>query len=174
MIKLQNSLPNTITVEGRDYLIKTDFKYWLVFDELIRNDVTLQDLAFLFEEEVPNCDFSKELIEFFTNPNSTPNSKGSHETVIDYQEDGEFIYASFLQAYGIDLLETNMHWHKFKALVIGLPKDTIMSEIMGYRGYHKDNRKFEKIQEEQKRVWTLPHETDKEILEELDELFYNA
>lgn len=178
MIKLHKPLPNTITVGGREFLVKTDFRYWLLFYEIIKQGkTTLQDISFLFEEEIPTQDFSKELMDFFSNPNSTPKSSKGGNDVIDYIEDGEYIYSSFMYAYGIDLLEDNLHWHKFKALVIGLPKDAIMSEIMGYRGYKKDNRKFEKVQEEQKRVWSLPKrktEENKEIMEEINELFYNA
>ena len=179
MIKLNKPLPNTITVGGREFLIKTDFRYWLLFYELIKQDeVQLNDLYFLFENDVPSGDFSQELIEFFTNPNSTPKDNGkSEENVIDYLEDGEYIYSSFMYAYNIDLLEKNLHWHQFKALVIGLPNNTIMGQIMGFRGYKKDTRSFEKTQEELKRIWALPKiksKQEKETMEEINKLFYGA
>lgn len=173
MIKLNKPLPTTITVEGREFLVKTDFRYWLMFDEIIKRDkVQLSDLFFLFEDEIPQCDFSQELIDFYTNPNSTPNvNKESNDIVLDYQEDGEFIYASFLQAYGIDLFEVNLHWHKFKALILGLPDDTKMAQIMGMRGWKKDNRSFEKMQAENKKAWSFPKKYDKETLEEIQKAF---
>lgn len=181
MIKLQHSLPNTITVEGREFFVKTDFRYWLEYDEIItsKKSYSLGEIAFLFEGEVPKCDFSEEVFEFYKNPNSTPrNIKGSSgENVIDFQQDGEYIYASFMSAYGIDLLNTNMHWHKFKALVLGLPSNTIMSEIMAKRGWKKDNRKLDKVYAEQKKAWALPRkqvEEDKELIKGINELFYNA
>ena len=181
MIKLHDSLPNTITVGGREFLIKTDFRYWLLFDEIAHNGkVDLAELQFLFVDDMPLCDFKKELEEFYNNPNSTPKSSGGKkEKVIDFLEDGEYIYASFLSAYGIDLFKTNMHWHLFKALVIGLPKGTIMSEIMSIRGWKKDNRKIDKMYEDQKRAWALPldkttREEEDELEEQLDRIFYNA
>lgn len=179
MIKLHKPLPNTITVGGREFLVKTDFRYWLLFYELIKqDDVKLNDLYFLFENDIPNEDFSKELVEFFTNPNSTPKDNGgSGENVIDYIEDGEYIYSSFKYAYGIDLLTDNLHWHQFKALVIGLPNNTIMGQIMGFRGYKKDTRSFDKVQEELKRTWALPKvksKEEKEIMEEINSQFYGA
>lgn len=172
MIKLQGSLPNTIKVEGREFLVKTDFKYWLMVDEILQTrQVRLADLFFIFEGEKPTGDpeaILKAIQDFITNPNSTPHGKKQSERVMDYQQDGEYIYASFLQAYGIDLLETNMHWHKFKALVLGLPKSTIMAEIESIRGYKKDNRKFDKIQQELKEAWRLPDKHEKEKAEEME------
>ncbi len=182
MIKLHDSLPNTITVEGREFLIKTDFRYWLLFDEIVKEygkKIDLSEFRFLFVDDMPLCDFTKELEAFFNNPNSTPKSSGRKQKVIDFQEDGEYIYASFMSAYGIDLFKVNMHWHLFKALVIGLPKGTIMSEIMSIRGWKKDNRKIEKMYEDQQRAWTLPldkttREEEDELEEQLAEIFYNA
>ena len=177
MIKLYNtSLPNTIKVQGREFLIKTDFRYWLLFDEITRRPYRLKDISFLFVNEVPNCDFTQALLDFFKNPNSTPRkSNKKSEDVLDYQEDGEFIYASFMNAYGIDLLDKHltMHWHQFKALVIGLPNGTIMSEIMSIRVWNPDNRKINDIYKEQKRIWSLPNNnTNKEeILREQKEFF---
>ena len=175
MIKLHKPLPTTITVEGREFFIKTDFRYWLLFSKIIQNkNVKLKDLFFLFEDEIPVCDFTEALLDFFINPNSTPTGSDDGERVIDYEEDGEYIYASFMQAYGIDLFEVNLHWHKFKALILGLPSGTIMSEIMGMRGYKKDNRKLEVIAQEKKKKWALPNKEEKELLEEIDKLFYNS
>lgn len=58
------------------------------------------------------------------------------QRVVDFNLDGEYIYASFLQAYGIDLLEEQgrLHWKKFIALFEGLPEGTKIREIMKIRG----------------------------------------
>ena len=39
---------------------------------------------------------------------------------MDYVEDMDYIEASFMSDYGIDLSETNMDWHKFSNLMNGL------------------------------------------------------
>lgn len=175
MIKLQNSLPNTIVVNGREFSIKTDFRYWLLFDEIRREpNLQVSDLAFLFDGEMPDLADIKEtmhrLMAFFTNPNSTPRGKGGKEKLMDYQEDGEFLYSSFLMAYGIDLLDKNLslHWHQFKALAIGLPKHTMMREVIAMRGYTDDKRKPDAIAKELKRIWSLPDEIDEEIMREIN------
>lgn len=49
-----------------------------------------------------------------------PQIKGGNEREFDYEFDAPEIYASFVQLYGIDLLETPpMHWWKFRALLSG-------------------------------------------------------
>ena len=137
-------------------------------------NATLADTLFLFKEEYPNKDFSKELIEFFSNPNNIPNyTDNSSEILLDYLEDGEFIYASFMAVYGIDLCDVEMHGWKFKALLLGLPDDSKMKQIMGMRGYNpKDaRRKPEDVAKENKRAWSLPDKHKKEKIEEIKNFF---
>lgn len=57
------------------------------------------------------------------------------ELSISFIQDAEYIYAAFYQAYGIDLIDCRgkLHWHKFLALLNGLPGDTRMSEIIQIR-----------------------------------------
>lgn len=54
----------------------------------------------------------------------------------DFKEDSDYIYASFMQAYGIDLVECQgrLHWKKFIALFQGLPENTKIREVMRIRG----------------------------------------
>lgn len=52
-----------------------------------------------------------------------------------FSHDAEYIYASFMQAYGIDLIEEQgkLHWVKFKALLDGLPDDTKFRQVVDIR-----------------------------------------
>lgn len=52
-----------------------------------------------------------------------------------FSHDAEYIYASFMQAYGIDLIEEQgkLHWVKFKALLDGLPEDTKFRQVLDIR-----------------------------------------
>lgn len=67
----------------------------------------------------------------------------------DFAEDADLIYAGFLQQYGIDLQEEDMHWWKFMILLENLGADTRLSRIMEYRTIDtaskhlsKEQRKF--------------------------------
>ena len=61
----------------------------------------------------------------------------------------DLIYAGFLQQYGIDLQEEDMHWWKFMILLENLGADTRLNRIMEYRTVDtaskhlsKEQRKF--------------------------------
>ena len=53
--------------------------------------------------------------------------------LISYIKDDALIYAAFLQQYGIDLADGELHWHKFRALLDGLTDDTQLVKVMRYR-----------------------------------------
>ena len=60
------------------------------------------------------------------------NSRKSKQ-LISYTKDDALIYAAFLQQYGIDLADGELHWHKFRALLDGLTEDTQLVKVMRYR-----------------------------------------
>lgn len=55
--------------------------------------------------------------------------------IVDFMLDGEYIFASFYQDYGIDLLEQQgkLHWKKFIVLFQGLSDKTKIREVMRIR-----------------------------------------
>ncbi len=53
--------------------------------------------------------------------------------IFSYEYDADYIYAAFVQQYGIDLTECKLHWWKFKALFAGLTGNTKIREIMEIR-----------------------------------------
>ena len=183
MIDLRNkSLPDTITVNGKDFLIKTDFRLWLKFSTMVEEERPLADYLFLLEDvegNIPLDNFFPQLVQFYTNPNSTPKNINSTSTdrIVDYIEDGEYIVASFMQDYGIDLTTCDMHWHRFKALFAGLSENTKIKQIMSMRSYRKNKKSYESQCEENKKVWALPHHTRQvsaDTMDEINELFYNS
>lgn len=60
---------------------------------------------------------------------------GTTVKLIDIRYDGSYIYASFKQAYGMDLLQERGHlsWHRFMDLLEGLPEKTKIKEVMKIR-----------------------------------------
>lgn len=77
---------------------------------------------------------NKQSIEYDRKGNPMPVQKESKKS-IDFNKDAEYIYASFQQAYNINLHreQGEMHWHEFKALLSGLPSDTVMQRIVQIR-----------------------------------------
>lgn len=77
----------------------------------------------------------EEMIKYDLAGNPMPTKK--EEPLIDLSQDAEFLYASFVQAYGINLIKEQgkLHWYEFKALLNGLPEDTIIKQIIHIRSY---------------------------------------
>ena len=61
------------------------------------------------------------------------NDDSPKERYIDFEQDAELIYSAFLQTYNIDIIDNNLHWHKFIALLKGLDKNTKFMEIISIR-----------------------------------------
>lgn len=105
-------------------------------------------------------EWQRAALGFYQCPNEVPRATRAPSRVkyIDLIIDGEFIVSSFQQAYGIDLTSCEMHWHRFRALLDGLPDDTKLARIMSYRGYDPsdEKRKHSDMMQERKMAWALP------------------
>ena len=182
MIDLRNrNLPNTICVNGGFFSIKTDFREWLEFGELIKNkDLKAKQILYLFKNEIPSENPFQALLDFYVNPNITPRKQENDDgrIVLDYIEDGEYIVGSFMAVYGINLITIDyLHWHEFQALFRSLPDDSKMVQIMSRRAYKKTNKSMDSQLQEAKEIWSLPtsrNVTDEELQKELMEEFYGT
>ncbi|WP_203334361.1 Gp15 family bacteriophage protein [Planococcus beigongshangi] len=76
----------------------------------------------------------KQSIEFDRKGNPLPVQK-EQKQVLDFEKDADYIFASFRQAYNMNLYKEQgkLHWHEFKALLNGLPSDTVMQRIIQIR-----------------------------------------
>ena len=91
--------------------------------------------------------------------------KKSPFPVLDFEKDGDYIYASFMQAYKIDLIEEQgrLPWKKFLYLFNGLPADTKLKQIMRIRQMQvpeyngKNSKEIQEINE-MKSYYALPVE----------------
>ena len=94
----------------------------------------------------------------------------SCDIVLDYDKDSPYIYAAFLEQYGIDLVDTRLHWYKFLALLHGL-HDTELNRIIAARLWKPNgkNGEYEKRQQKQYEAWRLPQPEDNEPDEALDD-----
>lgn len=170
MIDLRNRhLPDMIESGGRAYRVDTDFRVWIEFERALEEEgVAIYDI---FLNEIPDGEeWVSAAVEFLNSPNATPRATGtaSGERAIDNILDGDYIVASFQAAYGIDLTnpKMRMHWHRYKALLGGLPNGCKLSEIVGYRTWRRDTRKHETVMAEVKRAWALPERGHERAIDE--------
>lgn len=87
------------------------------------------------------------------------------ERLFSLKYDAEYIYSSFMQAYGIDLIDAQntLHWKKFNALLNGLPSDTKFAEVLKIRSYKPqkgDSKKYKESMKRLKKEYALPKDFD--------------
>lgn len=177
---LIDELPTSVFIDGVSCEINTDYRIAIMF-EMMMLDSELSDeeklskaLYMFYEDHIPediNAAVDK-IMWFYECGKIQDNgrkrkSRSDHKRVYDYDYDDSYIYAAFLQQYGVDLQDESLHWWKFKAMFRSLRDDTEFSKIMGYRSIKitsnmtKSQREF---YTEMKRIHALPaprNEVDK-------------
>lgn len=178
-MRLNHALPRLYEYEGKQVEIDLSFDNVLdIFDvlqmkHLLEKDLVELVIILLFGEGVilPK-DYIvvwKDVFEKYMKPtkskpakydiagNPMPDPEKNDEITLDLQQDAEYIYASFIQAYNINLFERqqDLHWLEFRALLQGLPEDTIMKQIMSIRGYVPDKNDSSEYKKQMKKLQTI-------------------
>lgn len=156
----QKWAPEAVQVEGAFYSIHTDFRYWVIFARMLREEHVYSEYDFLYTENAPEnrVEGFNALLEFFVDKHELPkvNDDGDRKPALDYDYDADLIFSAFWEVYGIDLTEVSLHWQKFKALLSGL-HGTKLNDIINYRLYDpKEKNDYKKSMEEGKKMWALP------------------
>ena len=140
-------------------------------------DFTVEEMSEVFnevfEEHISLSTVEDNHVEYDLagNPMKTTASNGKQEQApYDIRFDGDYIYASFLQAYGIDLFDVQgeLHWKKFNGLLSGLPEGTKFMEVIKIRKWKPQKGDSAEYKEEMRRLqkdYALPYE----IVEEEEE-----
>lgn len=191
---LIDELPTTLTVSGKEYEIRTDFRISLLFsllaeDPNIRDVEKLAQAMDLYFYSKDSGSFSiaqlsealEQILWFYkcgedeaiTHSNKSTNS-GKSERILSFDHDDRYIYSSFMQEYKIDLQDEQLHWWKFRALFDGLSPKSQIKTIMGYRGMKIDSKASkseQKFYREMKALYKLPELISEEAEKEKDALF---
>jgi len=171
MFTLTDPLEEEIEIEGNVYPLDLSFDNVLRFFDLMDDDTFFDaekiEIAFeMFVDTDKEFDFEtkykvvKTIVETFIASNNDSNADyssdvGDSKQYYDLKQDAEYIYASFLQEYGIDLIEQQgkLRWEKFVALLVGLRDNTRFKEIVGIRAAELPKGKG--MEEERKRLRKL-------------------
>ena len=144
---ITDALDDSVEFKGKVYPVKTDFKVWLRFHQIVtdknKNSAEKSASCILCCFDSARCkrlpDTLEEAMEllfkFFAAGNEPKGGKKvkAGKKVFDFTEDSGYIYASFFQEYGIDLAKTNMHWYRFLALLNNLSENTQLGKIIAWR-----------------------------------------
>lgn len=150
---LVDLLPTTVTVEGTEYPINTDFRTSILFeqmavDEDIENEDKWRYLLEYYYQGIRVTDENvkglvEEALKFYrcergqlqsSSESYKSSASSSSDKIYDFDYDDMYIYSAFLQQYGVDLQDIEyLHWWKFKAMFGSLKDDCKFCKIMEYR-----------------------------------------
>lgn len=172
--------PEYVEVDGKLYKINTDFRYAIQCNK-IAEDKTIGDyeraLGIIYtlfgDEGLDNPQDHNELLALankYLTCGKELDSEKNEKPDMDYVEDMDYIEASFMSDYHIDLANTNMHWWKFFNLINGLSNSEmgnccVLNRIRNLRNYDtkeiKDSKERQKMEEAKKRVALKKYEKKK-------------
>ena len=160
MTLLENGLPDTI--DGVP--IYADFRNMIRFEQIL-DDGELDDvqkavlgIQQLFDKLPPGgASRAAEHLKWFylrgEESSDTSRRTASSPRAYDLTEDAACIYASFLQAYRIDLTSISfLHWWAFLALLENLPDGTPMAQKMQLRTMDLKTIKDTKLREKYRKM----------------------
>lgn len=199
MLDLSRKLTDKLVIDDKEFPLNLSFDNVLRLFEMWRDEdvpefvkphfgiriltgETLEDFTVeemsevfneVFEEHISLSTVEDNHVEYDLagNPMKTTASNGKQEQApYDIRFDGDYIYSSFLQAYGIDLFDVQgeLHWRKFNALLSGLPEGTKLMEVIKIRKWKPQKGDSAEYKEEMRRLqkdYALPNE----IIEEEEE-----
>lgn len=135
-MKMYETLPNGVTVNGKFYRMDFDYRNVLrMLERMERQDLTTEAWAW----RVLRCVMRRprgNLLALVSEAQKVlfgNAKKRDGEKLTDYDQDADLIRAAFFQAYKIDLWTEKMHWLKFTALLAGIPDGTRYSDVLSIR-----------------------------------------
>ena len=173
MNMLIDELPTSVDIDGIQYDLNCDFRYSVMFemlmfdDEVSETDKLKKALKLYYGNRIPkNVEKAVEKIMWFYRCGKEPPQKAKrrrrergNDRCYDFDHDDAYIYAAFLQQFGVDLQDEVLHWWKFKAMFQSLSESTEVVKIMGYRNIKitQDMTKSQKdFYLDMKRIHALP------------------
>lgn len=186
---LMDDLPCTFTVAGVDLPLSTDYRTGILFEQLLGDPAVSDDeklltiLTLYYGDAVisilSDMDMVREALDgimwFYrcgadeTAGSETEEDASGKDPPFSYEHDAGYIYAAFMEAYGIDLTKNRLHWWQFRALFLGLPETVLFCRIMGYRTMEipaKMPKEKKKFYQRMKRVYRIPESAEQIRLEQ--------
>lgn len=166
-----NDYPEYAKVEDKKYKIDTSFRTAIECQD-IATDVNIGDyeraLAIIYklfgDEGIDEPKHYEKLLELgikYLSCGIQVNNSNNEEPDMDFVQDMDYIEASFMSDYGIDLSTEDMHWWKFYKLINGLSNSDlgnccVLNRIRNLRNFDtkdiKDAKELEKIKKAKKQV----------------------
>lgn len=163
--------PEYVKIGDKKYKINTDFRV-AIECEAISNDETIREderaMAIIYklygDEGLNNPNDYQKLLDLglkFLSMGEEIDKDNKEEPDMDFQQDMDYIYTSFMSDYSIDISKEKMHWWTFMNLMNGLSNSEfgnccVLNRIRNLRNLDpkeiKDKKEREKIIKAKKKV----------------------
>lgn len=199
MFSLAEKLESSVEIDGQEYELDLSFDNILLVFKVV-NDKEIDDLSRLFVcldllfvrkkgEELPFQDDLMKQVEVYKNIMEKVISRGKQQEqkldlagepieeeqtqYYNLEQDAEYIFASFLYDYNINLFheQGKMHWYEFNALLVSLSDDSMFKRVVHIRQQKatKDMTAEQKeILKEQQTMFALEHSQNDVDFESMD------
>ena len=116
------TLPKTVTVEGKIYPIRWDFTAALRFMEYVdrsddEDEIFLKNVLAIWYPRIPNNtdEALTQAIKFYCGGDLP--GEGYYTPAFSPAEDSSELYAKFWERFGLDLTRDSIHWWVFRRLL---------------------------------------------------------
>ena len=164
--------PTKVKIEDKEFPINTDFRVAIECDNIAKSDdigTNEKALAIIYklfgDKGLDDKENHEKLLElgqkYLLCGKEIKDADKKEEEDMDYIQDMDYIEASFMSDYHIDLSQTEMHWWKFYNLISGLSNSEmgnccVLNRIRNLRTYDtsqiKDIKERTKIEEAKRQV----------------------
>ena len=144
-------LADHVVIGGRAVPLRTDYRVWILLSTALADErlpaVSKMRLCLstCYADLPDTVDRGEAYLHALRFYNRLPDTDGAEDTgnapvrptprepILDFDIDGDRIYAAFYSAYGIDLTTAHLHWWQFLALLVSLPRDCAFMQTVSLR-----------------------------------------
>jgi hypothetical protein len=166
-----NNYPEYVKIGNKSYKINTDFRTAIECQDISTDETiggyerTLAIIYKLFGDDGINTpEHYEKLLELaikYLSCGKEVKNESNEEPDMDFTQDMDYIEASFMSDYNIDLTNVEMHWWKFYKLINGLSNSEmgnccVLNRVRNLRNFDtkdiKDPKELERIRQAKKQV----------------------
>ena len=151
------ALPDSVTVSGCEYPVRTDFRTILeIFVMLDDPDLSDADktealLRMFYVERPPDPENALLAFTDFVDPRQTARTSATHNTrLIDWSQDFDLMVAPINHILGFECRAADyLHWRTFLAAYLEIPPESVFARVLRIREKLRTGKKLEKYE----RTW---------------------
>lgn len=132
-MKLTETYPDGVTVDGRFYKLDFDFRNVLRMMEILARDDLMPDARDYLACKCLTKHPRKKVLDAARAVLFPEKGNAGGERVMSFEQDAALIRTAFRQVYNIDLARDKLHWLEFTELLHNLPEGNRFTETVSIR-----------------------------------------